>query len=144
MLCSFSVYFVFNRQITKGREGDYHPPCDFSTPFFSFQRLPLCFLGQAIQWNQQECCTTKPEVKIQDGGLQTESTHISACRHDRNTISKAKSMFLRSSYPIEQSRTLHVLTGSGKSKMAASKLDEPISQTVDMIGTHFQRLYLCF
>ena len=53
-------------------------------------------------------------------------------------------MFLRSSYPIEQSRTLHVLTGRENSKMAASKPDDPISQPVDMIGTRFQRPYLCF
>ena len=51
-------------------------------------------------------------------------------------------MFLRSSYPIEQSRTLHVLTESGNSKMAASKPEVPISQPIDMIGTRFERLYI--
>ena len=38
----FQCVFVFNPQITKGREGDYHTPCVFSTPFFS-----LRFFGNA-------------------------------------------------------------------------------------------------
>ena len=33
-LMFFSVYFVFNPQIMKVREGDYYPPCVFSMPFF--------------------------------------------------------------------------------------------------------------
>ena len=82
--------------------------------------------------------------EIQDSGLQTGCTHISDCRHDRNTLSKAISMFLRSSYLTEQSRTFRVLTGSRKSKMAASKLGVSIFRLVNMIGTQFQRLCLCF
>ena len=35
-------------------------------------------------------------------------------------------------------------TGSENSEIAASKPEVPISQPVDMIGTHFQRLYQCF
>jgi hypothetical protein len=35
-------------------------------------------------------------------------------------------------------------TGSGKLKMAASKLEMYISQCVHEIATKFQRLYLCF
>ena len=44
-----------------------------------------------------------------------------ACRHDRNTILKAISMFLRFSYPIGHSRILYDQTVSRKFKMAASK-----------------------
>jgi len=35
-------------------------------------------------------------------------------------------------------------TGSGKSKMAASKLQICLSQFVNKIATKFQRQYLCF
>ena len=48
-------------------------------------------------------------------------------------------MFLKFSYPIRQSRTLHDLTGSENSKMAASKLAVSISCRVNMIGTQLQR-----
>ena len=48
-------------------------------------------------------------------------THISACRHDRNTISKAISMSLRSGFPIGQSTIFYDLAGSENSKMVASK-----------------------
>jgi len=27
------------------------------------EKLPHCFCGQAIQWDQRECCTIKPEVR---------------------------------------------------------------------------------
>ena len=49
------------------------------------------------------------------------NTYISACRQHRNEISKAKSMFSRSTYPMELQEMLYDITGSKKSKMAASK-----------------------
>ena len=130
--------------------------------------------------------------KIQDGGLKTGNTFISACRWDRNQISTAKSTFSRSSnptektkrlyyqpevvnprwrplnrkylylglltwyqrnskgivwfsmsnYPMEQRRICYNQTGSGKSKMAASKPEILLSRLVDEIETKSQRLNL--
>ena len=79
--------------------------------------------------------------EIQDGGLQTGSTCISTCRHDRNTILEAIyiSMFLMSSHPKGQLRILYDLTGSGKSKMTASKPEVDIGNNVynwDGIGLY--------
>ena len=48
-------------------------------------------------------------------------------------------MFLRSGCPIGQSRILYDQTGSGKSKMAASKLEIRRSQLVHKIAMKFQR-----
>ena len=62
------------------------------------------------------------------------STHILACRQDRNTTPKTISMILRSSYPIKQTRTLGVLAGSGNSKMVSSEPNVSISRLVDMMG----------
>ena len=75
--------------------------------------------------------------QLQDGGLHTGSTYILACRHDRNTISKAEGFMyvLRSSYPLGQSRTLHDPTGSGNAKMAVSKPEVSISRPVSMVET---------
>jgi hypothetical protein len=56
--------------------------------------------------------------KIQDGGLQTGTTYISACGWDRNEISTAKPTFSRSSNLMGLRRILYYKTGSGKSKMA--------------------------
>jgi len=44
-------------------------------------------------------------------------------------------MFSRSSYPIALSKMLYDLTESGKSIMAASKPEVPISKFVNKIGT---------
>src|SRR5664279_1147325 len=49
------------------------------------------------------------------------NTYVSACRQHRNEISKAILMFSGSTYPMELPGMLYDLTGSGKSKMAASK-----------------------
>ena len=43
------------------------------------QRLNVHFRGQAIQRKKLGDCTTNRKWKIQDGGLQTGTTYISAC-----------------------------------------------------------------
>ena len=60
---------------------------------------------------------------IQDGGHQTGiiNTYISACRLDRNKISTAIAMFSGTRSPMTLPRKLSDVTGSQKSKMAATK-----------------------
>ena len=71
--------------------------------------------------------------KIQDGGLQTGSTYISACRHDIKEIPKSTPTFSRSCYPMRLMRIFFNQTGSGKSNMAASKPEILLSRLVDEI-----------
>ena len=73
--------------------------------------------------------------------FKTRKTSISACKHDRNEIPTAITMFSRSSSPIGQSVLLENLTESMKSKLASFKPEVLISQLVDNIGAKFQRLY---
>ena len=82
--------------------------------------------------------------KIQDGGLLTGSTYISACRDDIKEIPEVKRMFLGSNSSIELRRILCNQTGSGKSKMAASKPEVLISRLIDEIETRSQRPKLHF
>ena len=117
----------------------------------SYKRKKRIFIGYSHVFgvmlsNEINRNAVRPNRKwqIRDGGLQTGSTHISADRYNRNTLSKAVFMFLRSSYPIGQSITLHDLAGSGLSKIAASKTELWISRLVNMISADIQRLYLCF
>jgi len=66
-------------------------------------------------------------AEIQISGLQTGITYISVCRQDRNAISTAKTMISELSNPTELLRIIFRQTGSGKSKMAAIKLEVLIS-----------------
>ena len=59
------------------------------------------------------------------------NTYISARRQNSNEISQAKFMFVWSTYPKKQPEMLCDLTGSEKSKMAASKTVLTSSQLVD-------------
>ena len=61
-------------------------------------------------------------------------------RQDRNEIPMAIYMFSRSSYSMGLSGMLYDLTGSGKSNMAASIPEVPISKLVDKIETKLQRI----
>src|SRR5664279_746688 len=82
-------------------------------------------------------CIRKSE--IQDGGLQTGYTYISASRQDRSEIPTANPTCSRSSNSMGLVGILCDQTGSGKSNMAASKPDILISQLLDKIETKFQR-----
>ena len=82
--------------------------------------------------------------KIQDGGLQTGSTYISACRHDIKEIQNGIPTLSTSCYPMRLKRIFYNQTGSGKSKMAASKPEILLSRLVDEIETKSQRLNLHF
>ena len=59
---------------------------------------------------------------------QTGNTYISASRWDRNEIPTAKPTFSRSSNSMGLVQTLSDQTGCGKSNMAATKPEIPISQ----------------
>ena len=55
----FSVYFVFNPQITKGREGNYHPPCvSFNAIFF------LAVSSETLPCTSQLFISTRSGAKI--------------------------------------------------------------------------------
>ena len=106
---------------------------------FSGSSYPMKLTGMLCDHTgsgKSEMVASKPEVPI--------SQPVDKIGTRLNTISKGISMFLRYSYPIGQSRTLHDLTGSGNSKIVASKPEVCISRPVNMIGTQFQRLYPCF
>ena len=121
-----------------------------------FQRLMLHLLRTKPQGEKLQDSTLNRKCKIQYGGFQTGSTHISASRWDRNEIPTAKSAFSRSSNRMgivrilsDQNRKWDVQygglqTGSKKSKMAVSKPEISISQLPDEIETKFQRLNLHF
>ena len=74
----------------------------------------------------------------------TGKSAISACRHDRNEIQTAITMFSRCSNPMGLSVLLRDLTGSMKTKMASFKPEVPASQLVKDIVTKFQWLYRVF
>jgi hypothetical protein len=61
----------------------------------------------------------------------TGNTYISACRLDSNAIPTATPTLSMSSNSIGLVQSLHDRTGSRNSKMAAAKLEIPISQLVD-------------
>src|SRR5258706_430169 len=77
--------------------------------------------------------------EIQDGGRQTGNTCNSACTQHRNKIPTAIPMFSGYSNPVQLSRMLSELTGSGKFKMAATKPEIPVTQLVHNIETKFLR-----
>ena len=78
------------------------------------------FRGQAI-FNGINRKAEQPNRKceIQDGGLQTGSTHISACRHARYTISTAAPMFSGSGYTTRSLLRLPDVWISCELKMAS-------------------------
>jgi len=61
-----------------------------------------------------------------------------------NTISKATPCLWGSEFPLVLSKRLPDLTGIGKSKMSAAKLEIPKSERICNILSKFRRLYLCF
>ena len=93
-------------------------------------------------------CDLTGSGKIRDSGLKTSNACISATRpgnqRDISELPTAKPTFLRSSIPLGLMRILCDKTRSGKSKMAASKLQVHVSPVPDETSTKFRRLYLCF
>ena len=59
----------------------------------SFQWLPPIFRVEQLNSTIVHYTQHKGSLEIQDGGLQTGSTYISACRRDRNAISRATPHF---------------------------------------------------
>jgi len=108
--------------------------CD-AAPIFVLQQL----IGTIVHSTQ---CNGSPE--IQDGDIQTRSTNISACRQDRNAISRADHPFVGYSNSSVQCSIVMDIRGVQKFKLAACKPEVLISQLLDKIGTRFQRLNLCF
>src|SRR6476661_6453337 len=82
--------------------------------------------------------------QIQDGGRQTGSSHISACRHGRRKIPGANPMVSRSTSSSKLLAMPQYVTGSGKFKMAAVKPEVAISQLADSLEEKFQVLTLPF
>jgi len=69
---------------------------------------------------------------------------FSACTHDGNVIPTVMPIFSGSNY---QQRIVVMLcgqTGSGKFKIAATKMELLLSQLVDLIRMQLQWLNLCF
>ena len=66
--------------------------------------------------------------KVKCLGWVVTTPRISAPMKESNEISKATSMFMRSSYPMKSTGMLYDQTGSGKSKMAASIPEVPTSR----------------
>jgi len=83
-------------------------------------------------------------AQAQLGVVQLDTSVFSASRPDSNTFPTAAHMVfgvkLSSSAVLETA----LLTGSGKSMMAADKLEIPMYLLVHKIALTFQRLYLCF
>jgi len=91
------------------RGGGYHPHRSQTLDKIGMKlstTSPM-FLGQAIQLDQRECFTIKPEVGNPIWRPETGSTHISACRRDRNEIPTAISMFSGSSYQTRSTGMLY-------------------------------------
>ena len=59
----------------------------------SFQWLPLIFRVEQLNSTIVYYTRHKGSPEIQDGGLQTGSTYISACRRDRKAMSRAIPLF---------------------------------------------------
>ena len=75
-------------------------------------------------WFNRKC-------EIQDGGHEIGNNDVSACRQVSNEIPLATPMFQGSSFHIGLTTTLLDLTGSAKSKVAATEPEVTIAQLVD-------------
>ena len=76
------------------------------------------------------------------GGGEKDPSNITAAIQDRDIISTAIPQFSGTPNPMKILVKLPDATGSGKSKMAAKKLEIHISPLVQKIATKLQRLYL--
>jgi len=65
-----------------------------------FQRLTHVFGGKESNGTIGNTVGRNRKSEIQDGGLQSEKTSISTCRHDSNEILTAIPLFLGSSNPV--------------------------------------------
>ena len=65
-------------------------------------------------------------------------------KQDIFAISTATPIFFRSGNLVRLVRMLRDLTGSAKSKMAATKPEVTTYELVDKLATKFQRFHLCF
>jgi hypothetical protein len=105
-----------------------------SKPIFSGSKsptvIPTLLLNYSRKW------------LIQDGGRQFGSTRISTCTHDSSAIPKAKPLLSVSRNPTVTPTILSNLTGSDKSKMAATNSEVLISPLVHVIVTQFTGLNL--
>jgi len=81
--------------------------------------------------------------KIQDGGLQTGSTFVTACRQYINEVPTAISVC---EFQLPNKTINNVVRSNWKwtLKKAPFISEVPVSQLVNKIGTKCQRLYLCF
>ena len=124
--------------ISASRQGNQQDVTDIPTaePTLLRSSISLGFKG--------ELCDGTESGKIQDGGRQTSNACIFAPRQDINEIPTAIPMFSGSGFPMRLTRRLCDQYGSGKSKMAAAKLQLHVSLQSDKISTRFQRLRLCF
>ena len=110
-----------------------------------FQRLYTHVLGGSRP-NCPICIITGSYflLKIQDGGLQTGNTIISACGWASNETLTVIPMFS----PMSDSAVLYAMSQevvfSWKSKIAAAKPEILLYQRSDELETKFQQLYPCF
>ena len=72
--------------------------------------------------------------EIQDGGHQTGTAYVSACRQDNNVIPTAITLSSGSGNTTFLLCTPSDVNGSVKSKMAATKPEEPITQLVEKLA----------
>ena len=76
--------------------------------------------------------------EIQDGSHQTGTAYISACRQDNNVIPTAIPLSSGSGNTTFLLCTPSDVNGSVKSKMAAAKPEEPITQLVEKIAMYYK------
>ena len=86
----------------------------------------------------------KRKSEIQDGGLHTGNTDISACIQRSCKIPTSKHMFSSLRIWMKLFSILCNASGYQKSKMVAYKPEVLISQAVYIIAERFQRQYPCF
>ena len=121
----------------------------FFQRYFSSRFFPATLLSVIHFWckNLEKSLLPRESAYEKFNCLGEGSYHplwISAPIRERKEFSLATPMFSGSCYPMKSTEMLYDQTGSGKSEMVASKPEVPISQPIDIIGTHFQRQYLCF
>ena len=87
------VHCTWHKGVQKFKMAAYKPEVlisqlvdEIETPF---QELPLIFRVEQLNSTIVQHTRHKGSPEIQDGGLQTGSTYISACRRDRKAMSRA-------------------------------------------------------